>query len=41
MIHVYAALAGVLDVVIHAARRVRRAAVIRAARHSSEFWRLQ
>lgn len=40
MMNLYISLAHVLHVVAEVARRIRRHAVIMAARHSSEYWRL-
>jgi hypothetical protein len=39
MLNVYVLLAQAIEAVVKAARRIRRRAVIQAARHSSEYWR--
>lgn len=40
MLRAYVALAVAIDAAVAIARRVRRAAIIRAARHSSAYWRI-
>ena len=40
MMILYISLAHILHVVAEVARHIRRRAVIMAARHSSEYWRL-